>query len=398
MEFYKEGRSQGSFEQGVEVALWRILSSPQFLVRVENEPDNVQIGRSYRISDLELASRLSFFLWSSIPDDELVNLANQGRLSNNVVLEQQVKRMLADPRADALVKNFAGQWLYLRNLPSTSPLQTNYPDWDDNLRQSFRRETEMFFESIMREDRSVLELLTANYTFMNERLAKHYGYPGIYGPQLRRVTLGAEFEARRGLLGQGSILSITSNPDRTSPVKRGVWILENILGTRPPEPPPNVPPLEQTTGEPGKVLTLREKVTLHRRSEPCATCHKIMDPIGFSLENFSATGKWRDKDGGDGGTVIDPSGELFDGQPITGAASLRQALLRYSPQFARTVTEKMMTYAVGRGMEYYDMPVVRQIVRDAERNNYRFSTIVLGVVKSAPFQMKMKVADTTARD
>ena len=398
MEFYKEGRTQGTFEQGVEVALWRILSSPQFLVRLEKEPENVPAGRSYRISNLELASRLSFFLWSSIPDDELVNLANQGRLSNNVVLEQQVRRMLADPRADSLVKNFAGQWLYLRNLPSTTPLQTNYPDWDDNLRQAFRRETEMFFESVMREDRNVLDLLTANYTFMNERLAKHYGVPNIYGPQFRRVTLGPEFDARRGLLGQGAILSITSNPDRTSPVKRGVWILENILGTRPPDPPPNVPALEKTEGEPGKILTLREKMTMHRRNEPCATCHRIMDPIGFSLENFSADAKWRNKDGGDGGTVIDPSGQLFDGAVITGPASLRQALLRYSPQFVRTATEKMMTYAVGRGMEYYDMPVIRQIVRDAERNNNRFSAIVLGVVKSAPFQMKMKVADTTARD
>ena len=399
IEFYKEGRNQGGgFEQGIEVALWRILSSPQFIVRVEREPANVAVGSAYKISDLELASRLSFFLWSSIPDDELVNLANQNRLSNPTVLEAQVKRMLADPRSESMVKNFAGQWLYLRNLPSTSPLQTNYPDWDDNLRQALRRETEMFFESIMREDRNVVDLLTADYTFMNERLAKHYGMPGIYGPQMRRVTLGPTMDSRRGLLGKGAVLSITSNPDRTSPVKRGVWILENVLGTRPPEPPPNVPPLENTTAEPGKVLTLREKMTLHRRNEPCATCHRIMDPMGFSLENFSADAKWRDKDGGDGGTLIDPSGQLFDGTAITGPASLRQALLRYSPQFVRTVTEKMMTYAVGRGMEYYDMPAIRTVVRDAGRNNNRFSSIVLGIVKSPAFQMKTKVADTSARD
>ena len=397
MSFYKEGRNQGTFESGIELALWRVLSSPNFLVRVEQEPANVAVGKAYRISDLELASRLSFFLWSSIPDDELLTLANQGRLRNATVLEQQVKRMLADPRSDAIVKNFAGQWLYLRNLPTTAPLQTNYPDWDDSLRQGLRTETEKFFESIMREDRNVLDLMTADYTYVNERVAKHYGIPDIYGPQFRKVTLGPEFDARRGLLGKGAILTIASNPDRTSPVKRGVWILENILGTRPPDPPPNVPALEKTEGAPGQVLTLREKMQMHRRNEPCATCHKLMDPIGFSLENFSATGKWRDKDGGDGGAVIDASGQLFDGSAITGPASLRQALLRYSPQFLRTVTEKLMTYGLGRGVEYYDMPEIRKIVKGAAAKNNRFSAIVLGIVQSPAFQMKMKVEETRVR-
>ena len=413
MGFYQEGRKSGAnaspvgrsnqtmtgtFEDGIELAVRRILASPQFVVRLEREPANLATGQTYRISGLELASRLSFFLWSSIPDDELINLASQRRLSNPTVLDQQVRRMLADPRSEALVKNFAAQWLYLRNLRAAAPIQTSYPDWDDTLRQSFRRETELLFESVMREDRNVVNFLTADYTFLNERLAKHYGIPNVYGSQFRRVTLGPELDYRRGLLGQGSILAITSVGDRTSPVKRGVWVLENILGTPPPEPPPNVPPLEDTTGEPGKILTLREKQTLHRRNEPCASCHKIFDPMGFALENFSADGKWRAKDGGDGGTPIDSVADLFDGQPINGPVGLRQALLRYSPQFVRMVTEKMMTYALGRGVEYYDMAVIRSIVRDAGRNNNRFSSIVLGIVKSAPFQMRTKVEETAANE
>jgi len=397
MGFYQEGRRSGTFEDGIELALRRILASPQFLVRLENEPANVAVGQTYRISDLELASRLSFFLWSSIPDDELINLASQRRLSNPTVLDQQVRRMLADPRSEALVKNFAAQWLYLRNLRAAAPIQTSYPDWDDTLRQSFRRETELLFESVMREDRNVVNFLTADYTFLNERLAKHYGIPNVYGSQFRRVPLGPELDYRRGLLGQGSILAITSVPDRTSPVKRGVWVLENILGTAAPEPPPNVPALEQTENpDPTKVLTLRDKQTLHRKNEPCASCHKIFDPIGFALENFSADAKWRDKDGGDAGTTIDASGQLFDGATINGPAGLRQALLRYSPQFVRMVTEKLMTYGLGRGVEYSDMPVIRSIVRDAGGKNNRFSAIVLGVVKSAPFQMRMKVEESAA--
>jgi len=391
MGFYQEGRKGGTFEDGIEVALRRILASPQFLVRIEKEPASLAVGQTYRITDLELASRLSFFLWSSIPDDELLNLASQGKLSTPAVLEQQVRRMLADPRSEAMVNNFAAQWLYLRNLKATSPVATSYPDWDDSLRQAFRRETELLFESVMHQDRSVLDFLTADYTFVNDRLARHYGIPNVYGSQFRRVTLGQEFDYRRGLLGKGSVLAITSVPDRNSPVKRGVWILDNILGTPAPEPPPNVPPLEDTTGEPGKILTVREKQTMHRKNEPCASCHKLFDPMGFALENFSADGSWRNKDGGDGGVPIDATVELYDGQQVQGPVGLRTALLRYSPQFVRMVTEKLMTYGLGRGVEYYDMPVIRQIVRDASKNNYKFSSIVSGIVKSAPFQMRMKV-------
>ncbi|PYS53289.1 MAG: hypothetical protein DMG13_13310 [Acidobacteria bacterium] len=391
MGFYQEGREGGTFEDGIVVALRRILASPQFLVRIEKEPPNLAVGQTYRISDVELASRLSFFLWSSIPDDELISLASQGKLRIPTILEQQVRRMLADPRSEAMVNNFAAQWLYLRNLKATSPVATSYPNWDDSLRQAFRRETELLFETVMHEDRSVLDFLTADYTFVNDRLARHYGIPNVYGSQFRRVRLGQEFDYRRGLLGKGSVLAITSVPDRNSPVKRGVWILDNILGTPAPEPPPNVPALEETTGEPGKILTVREKQTLHRKNEPCASCHKLFDPMGFALENFSADGSWRTKDGGDGGVPIDAAVELYDGQPINGPVGLRQALLRYSPQFVRMVTEKLMTYGLGRGVEYYDMPVIRSIVRDASKNNYQFSSIVLGIVKSAPFQMRMKV-------
>jgi mono/diheme cytochrome c family protein len=392
MSFYEEGRKLGRFEDGIELALRRILASPQFLVRAEREPANIPAGKPYRITDLELASRLSFFLWSSIPDDQLISLASQGRLSNPAVLEQQVRRMLADPRSRALVENFAAQLLYLRNLPVTSPDGKFYPNWDDELRRDFRTETEMLFESIMREDRSVVDLLTADYTYLNERLAKHYGIPGVYGSHFRRVTLGPELDYRRGLLGQGSFLSVTWVQNfRTSPVKRGVWVLENILGTAAPEPPPNVPPLEDATAGSTKVLTLREQMTLHRKNEPCASCHKLMDNIGFPLENFDADGTWRTKHGGDGGTPIDPSAELWDGTKVNGVVELRQALLRYSPAFVRNITEKMMTYALGRGVEYFDMPVVRSIVREADKNQDRFSAIVLGIVKSAPFQMRTKM-------
>jgi hypothetical protein len=394
--FYFEGRLAGTFDDGIELALRRLLTSPQFLVRAEKEPAKVAAGQSYHINDLELASRLSFFLWSSVPDDELINLATQRKLSVPGVLEQQVRRMLADPRSDALVSNFAAQLLYLRNLATTSPDGIFYPDWDDELRQGFRREAELFFESIMREDRNVVDLLTADYTFVNERLARHYGIPNIYGSHFRRVPLGPELEARRGLLGKGSFLAVTWTQNfRTSPVKRGVWVLENILGTPPPEPPPNVPPLEDSAGGSAKNLTLREQMTLHRKNQPCAGCHKIMDPIGFALENFDADGKWRSKQGGDGGPPIDTSVQLFDGQQVDGPVALRQALLRYSPQFVRMFTEKMLTYAVGRGVEYYDMPVIRSIVRDAARDDNRFSAIVLGVVRSDPFQMRVKAKESS---
>jgi hypothetical protein len=391
MSFYAEGRRAGTFEEGIELAIRRLLASPQFLVRAEKEPANVPAGQPYRITDLELASRLSFFLWSSVPDDELIGVASDGRLSNPKVLEQQVRRMLADPRSEALVENFAQQFLYLRNLPATSPDGVFYPDWDDELRKSFQREAELFFESIMRENRNVVDLLTADYTFVNERLGRHYGIPNIYGSHFRRVTLGPELDYRRGLLGKGSFLAITWTQNfRSSPVKRGVWVLENILGTPPPEPPPNVPALEDSAAGSQKILTLREQMTLHRANPTCAGCHRIMDPIGFALDNFDADGKWRMKQGGDGGTPIDAVVDLYDGQHVEGPVGLRQALLRYSPQFVRMFTEKMMTYALGRGVEYSDMPALRSIVKEAGKDNNRFSAIVLGIVRSAQFQMRVK--------
>ena len=397
MSFYDQGRSTGIFQDGIELALRRILASPQFLVRVEKEPVDLPIGASHRITDLELASRMSFFLWSSIPDDELIDVASQGKLSDPAVLESQARRMLADPRSSSLVTNFAQQWLYLRNLSTTAPAQDVFPDWDDELRKGFTRETELLFESILREDRSVVDLLTADYTFLNERLAKHYGIPHIYGSHFRRVPLGPDLDYRRGLLGQGSFLSVTwVQNNRTSPVKRGVWVLENVLGTPPPEPPPNVPALEET-GEGSDIhLTLREQMTLHRANPACASCHRIMDPIGFALENLSADAQWRLMDGGAGGTPIDATAELYDGTMVNGPVGLRTALLRYAPQFVRTATEKLMTYGLGRGVEYFDMPVVRTIVQRAEQDDYQLSSIVLGIIKSVPFQMRTKVDENEA--
>jgi hypothetical protein len=394
--FYQEGRRAGTFQDGIELALRRILTSPQFLVRAEREPENIAPGQRYRITDLELASRLSFLLWSSIPDDELIEVASRNQLHTSPTLERQVRRMLADPKADALVDNFGDQLLYLRNLPATSPDGVFYPNWDDELRSSFHRETELLFESVIKEDRSVVDLLTADYTFLNERLAKHYGIPNIYGSQFRRVSLGPDLAYRRGLLGQGSVLSLTWVQNfRTSPVKRGVWVLENILGTPPPEPPPNVPPLEDSKGD-NKIMTLREQMTIHRKMEPCASCHKLMDPIGFALENFDADGTWRTKQGGDGGVPLDTSAVLWDGAKVNGPIELRQALLRYSPQFVRMITEKLMTFALGRGVEYEDMPVVRSIVRDADKDDDRFLQILMGIVKSVPFQMRTKEAEERA--
>jgi mono/diheme cytochrome c family protein len=394
---YDSGRENNGFDGGVEWALRRILASPKFIFRFEREPANV--GQTYRISDLELASRLSFFLWSSIPDDELIRLASQGRLRDSAVLDQQVRRMLADPRSQELAKNFAAQWLYLRNLQSIVPAMEEFPDFDDNLRQAFRLETEMFFESIIRENRNVIDLLTADYTFLNERLARHYGIPKVYGGHFRRVKLGAD-DPRKGLLGHGSILTVTSLATRTSPVLRGKWILENILGTPPPEPPPNVPALQENPNRPSdksaetlEVLSVRQRMEQHRINPACVSCHKMMDPIGFALENFDAVGQWRTKDGR---SLVDPSGELVDGTKIQGPANLRQALLRYSDQFVRTVTERLLTYGLGRGVEHYDMPVVRSVVRDAARDNYRFASLISGIVKSAPFQMKMKQQESAA--
>jgi hypothetical protein len=386
MGFYKEGRAKGTFDAGIEMALRRILASPEFLFRAEREPNNVRVGASYRISDLELASRLSFFLWSSIPDDELLRVASQGRLRDPDVLSAQVRRMLLDGRSSQLVSNFAGQWLYLRNLSSISPDIEIFPGFDDNLRQAFRRETELFVDSIIREDHSVIDLLTADYTFVNDRLAQHYGIPNIYGSQFRRVSLGPD-NPRRGLLGQGSILTVTSLPTRTSPVARGKWVLENILGTPPPNPPANVPPLKVDSKVDLQALSLRKRMELHRENPACASCHKIMDPIGFSLENFDAVGKWRTRDGAN---TIDASGELVDGTKVDGPGSLRDGLLRYSGQFVRTMTERLLTYSMGRGAQYKDMPVVRGIVRKAAKDNYRFSSLVLGIVESPQFQMRTK--------
>jgi mono/diheme cytochrome c family protein len=378
---YRAGRRQGTFETGVEFGLRGILANPKFVYRAERDPVAAPPGSTYRIDDYELASRLSFFLWSSIPDDELLSLAGRGRLHERPVLEAQVRRMLADSRAHALVTNFAGQWLQLRNLRSSAPDKEEFPDFDDNLRRSFQQETELFFVSIIREDRSILDLLSADYTFVDERLAKHYGIPGVYGSHFRRVALANE--ARRGLLGQGSILTVTSHGNRTSPVVRGKWVLDNLLGTPPPPPPPNVPPLDEGEGVAPK--TMRERMEQHRRSPACANCHKIMDPIGLALENFDAVGAWRTLDGA---MPIDASGQLADGRRIDGPVALRNALLRRRDVFVRTVTEKLLTYALGRSLEFSDMPAVRTIARDAVRHEYRWSSIVLGVVTSPLFQLR----------
>jgi len=384
LDMYREGRTQ-TFEAGIELALKRLLVSPQFLYRVERDPATAAGTSAYRISDLELASRLSFFLWSSIPDDVLIDLAAKRQLNRPDVLEAQIARMMADPKADAFIDNFAGQWLYLRNLPTAGPVATIFPDFDEGLRQSLRRETELFFASIVREDRPLTDLLTANYTYLDERLARHYGVPGVKGSHFRRVTLAPD-TVRGGLLGHGSILTVTSQPDRTSPVVRGKWILENFLGTSPPPPPPNVPDLKSSV-EPGAVLTMRERMVAHRANPACAGCHAMMDPIGLSLENFDAVGRFRTI--GESGGPIDASGVFPDGTRFTGAAGLREALVARREQFATTITEKLLTYALGRGVEYYDQPAVRAIVRDAARRDYRFaSSLVAGVVRSTPFQMR----------
>jgi len=397
MSFYQQGRNDGNFDTGIERALERILADPEFVFRKEAEPANLKPGQTWRISDLELASRLSFFLWSSIPDDQLIDLAGQNKLHEAAVLEEQVRRMLADRRSDQLVVNFTGQWLNLRGMQTIFPIPGLYPDFDDNLRLAMRKETELFVGSVVHEDRSVIDLLNANYTFLNERLAKHYGIPNVYGSNFRRVELGPEFDMRRGLLGQGSIETVSAYPNRTSPTVRGKTMMQIFLGVSPPDPPPNVPALkdqESAVHAAGKP-TMRQQMEMHRKMEPCATCHKIMDPIGFALENYDAIGRWRTTDDG---SPIDPAGQLVDGSKIDGAVGLRQAFLRYSPQFVRVITEKLMIYALGRGTEYYDMPLVRSIVNAAEKNNYRFSSLVLGVVKSQPFQMNQKLISGNAQD
>jgi hypothetical protein len=383
LSFYQRRRNDGgNFDAGIESALQFILASPEFLFRFEEDPGNLPANAMYRVNDLALASRLSFFLWSSIPDEQLLTLAAQKKLHEPAVLEQQVRRMLADPKSDALIANFAEQWLFLRNLKSAAPNLDAYPDFDDNLRQAMKQETELFFGSVLREDRSVVDLLTADYTFVNERLARHYGIPGIYGSQFRRVHV--DDEARRGLLGQASILTVTSYPARTSPVQRGKWILTNLLGVPPQPPPPNVPALAENADEPH---SLRERMELHRANAVCAGCHKVMDPIGFSLENFDAIGRWRTNDDG---AAIDPAGTLFEGTRVDGPVALRKMLVARPETFVGVMTEKLLTYALGRGLDYQDMPAVRKIVHDAAANGFRFSSIVGGVVNSPPFQMRTK--------
>jgi len=385
LSFYQKGRNEGgTFDLGIEAAIQLILASPEFLFRFEPDPPTLAAGAVYHISDLELASRLSFFLWSTGPDEQLLNLASLGKLKDPAVLDGQVKRMLADPKSKALVDNFADQWLYLRNLKNINPDFETFPDFDDNLRQAMRKETDLFFGNIIREDHSILDLLNANYTFINERLAHHYGIPNIYGTDFRRVTLTDD--RRRGLLGQASILTITSYATRTSPVQRGKWILTNLIGMPPDPPPPNVPELK-AHADAGKVTSLRERMEEHRKNPACAGCHKVMDPIGFSLENFDAVGQWRTSDEG---AKIDPAGVMFNGAKIDGPVAVRQILMAKPEIFAGVFAEKLMTYGLGRGLQYYDMPTVRAIIRDAGHNDYRFSSIVLGIVKSTPFQMKVK--------
>jgi len=380
--FYREGRSSGGFDAGIERAVGAVLFNPEFLLRVEADPSGAKAGVPYRISDLELASRLSFFLWSSIPDDALLDAAIRGDLRRPEVLEQQARRMLADPRSFNLTSNFAGQWLQLRNLDAVSPNVRLYPDFDDNLRQAFRQESELFVDSVLREDRSMLDLLKADYTFLNERLAKHYGIAGVYGSRFRRVTLAPE-SRRGGLLRHGSVLSVTSFATRTSPVVRGVWVLSNVFGAPPPPPLPNVPALD---GNVPANLPIRERLAAHRKDPVCASCHRTIDPVGFALENFDAVGRWRDHDGDNG--AIDAEGGLPGAGTLKGVAGLEEALLRRPELFAATVTEKLLTFALGRGVEYYDAPAIRRIVREARPDNYRFSSLVLGIVKSVPFQMR----------
>jgi hypothetical protein len=381
-EFYRNARSKGTFGGGIEMALERILVSPEFLFRIEADPAK-NTGEPYRISDLELASRLSFFLWSSIPDDELLDAAEHGRLREPGVLEKEVRRMLADPRAKEMVSNFTGQWLYVRNVRMVSPDPYTFPDFDANLREAFARELELFLDSQMRGDHGAIELLTSDYTFVNERLARHYGIPNIYGSHFRRVTITDD--ARRGLLGKAGILMVTSYPNRTSPVLRGKWLLQNILGAPPPAPPPNVPALEENVAG-GAALSVRARLEQHRKNPACATCHRMIDPLGFALENFDAIGGWRANT--EAGTPVDASGTLADGTKVDGPQALRRALLSHREDFAATVTEKLLTYALGRGVEYYDAPAVRKIVRDASTDEYRWSSLILGIVRSVPFEMR----------
>ena len=381
VEFYNQGRLDGGFEVGIQFALERVLVSPDFLFRIEQDPADAQPGAMYSISGIELASRMSFFLWSSPPDDELLILAERGVLREPGMLEQQVQRMMADPRADAFIKNFVGQWLYLRNLEDFYPDPAAFPEFDENLRTALQRETELFIDDQIRSDASLLDLLSADYTFVNERLARHYGIPGVYGSRYRKVTVDGN--QRGGLLGHGGLMMVTSYPNRTSPVLRGKFVLENLLGGPPPEPPPNVPALE--TSSDGKVLTMREAMVMHRENPACRVCHAAMDPIGFSLENYDVVGKWRREFAGQ---PIDASGLLPDGNTFDGPGGLRGLLLERPDDLVGTITEKLMRFALGRSLEYYDMPEVRAIVRAASEDDYRWSSIILGVIESTPFQMR----------
>ena len=384
LDFFEAGRRDGGFEAGVRFGLQRLLMSPDFIFRVERDPRDAGPGTTYRVSDLELASRLSFFLWSSAPDDELLALAEDERLRDPGVLEAQVRRMLGDERAAALVDNFAGQWLHLRNVPHAVPDTRAFPDFDDNLRAAMRRETELLFETVVREDRSVLDLLGARYTFVNERLARHYGLRGIYGSRFRRIALAAD-SVRGGLLGQASIQLVTSYPNRTSPVLRGKWLLENVLGTAPPDPPADVPAIEETTPD-GQPRSMREAMVQHRANPACASCHQVLDPLGFGMEHFDAVGAWRDTDGPN--APIDATGALPGGARFDGPRELREALLRRPESFVRVVAERLLTYALGRGVEHYDLPAVRAVARTAADDDYRFSALVMGIVESVPFQLR----------
>ena len=390
--FYRSGRQEGGFERGVQEALARLLVSPQFLFRIERDPASIPADGVYAVSDLDLASRLSFFLWSSIPDDELLDAAVAGTLRDPGVLEAQVGRMLADRRAAALTRNFGGQWLHLRNLRAVDPDASAYPEFDDNLREAFARETELFLESQMRDDRPLEELLTARYTFLNERLARFYGVRNVYGAHFRRTPMTDS--NRAGLLGHGSILTVTSYATRTSPVVRGKYLLDNILGAPPPPPPPNVPPLEEAAGgeEPA---SMRELMASHRRNAACATCHRRMDPLGFALENFDGIGRWRTMDGA---TPIDASGALPDGTAFDGPAEFRAALVERREEFVRTFTEKLLTYALGRPVGHHDMPAVRAILRGAEPGGYRWSSLILGIVDSPPFRMRTARVETAGSE
>jgi hypothetical protein len=397
LSFYKKARQGGgNFDDGIRAGVARVLSSPYFLYRIEKDPADAKPGAAHPVSDYELASRLSFFLWSSIPDETLLDLAATGRLHEPSVLTAQVHRMLADDRAEALVGNFTGQWLQLRNLEAkVVPDILMFSDFDDNIRKGFRRETEMFFGYILRDDRSAMELLNADYTFVDERLAMHYGIKGVYGPQFRRVKLTDP--NRRGLLGQGSILAMTSVANRTSPVFRGKYVLSTFLNTPPPQPPPNVPTLDESNkGAASVPKTVRAQLELHRSNPTCASCHRVIDPAGFALENFDPVGKWRDT--GADGAPLDVAGVLADGSKVNGPVALREAIASRPDAFVTVITEKMLTYALGRGLEPDDMPVVRRIVKKTAMNDYRLSSVVMGIVESAPFRMRTRLEDKSAGD